>query len=599
MRKRKFIIALMVFFAAACRPLSADDIALTAVVETNRVTLGNSTHLVLTVEGSQNAEPIDLPVIEGFDSKYLGPQTAVSIVNGKSSVSKSFIYVLFSNKAGKFTIPALSMTVDGKQYQSQPIEISVDDVPAEGGEPKTSGSPTAVSLQDKIMLMAAAPKKEMYLHEQVPLSIKLFYGGVNISDVQYPTLEATGFTKTEFGEPEQNQQILNGMGFNVVNFTTLISPTRAGELVIGPAQLQANILYKSQNQPPINSAFGTDIFDNFFTSYERRQFTVNSEAIRINVLPLPEEGKPENFSGAVGKYDFTATATPTDVKVGDPITLRMKVIGNGDLKTVTMPSFTGTNFKTYDPQIKDEGIAKILEQVIIPTSEEIKEVPAVSFSYFDTETKEYKTITQGSFPITVAAPNPGEEFKAVGFEAAAPLVRNTEEVGKDIVFIKERLDDLRLQGQHFYNTWIFWLISLIYVCVWTVCLSLYFVRRRLKTDTRFARKLKAPRQARQGLESAKALMRQKDAKAFYSAAVRTLSEYIGNQLHISSGGLTGDAVVRILNQKGFDAGMIESVKNIFESADMVRFASARPDEQQMKKDFERLKAVIEGLEKKL
>lgn len=598
MQERKLILALMIFLAAACRPLFAEDISLTARVDANRVTLGNSTHFVLTVNGTQKAEPVDLPAIDGFDSKYLGPQTAVSIVNGNYSASKSFIYVLFSNKVGKFTIPSISLTVDGKQYQTQPVEISVEDAPAENGEPKTSGSPTAVSLQDKIMLVASAPKKEMYLHEQVPLSIKLFYGGVNISNVQYPSLEAVGFTKTDFGEPEQNQQILNGMGFNVVHFTTSISPTRAGELAIGPAQLQADILYKSQNQP-VNDAFGSDIFSNFFTSYERRPFTVSSEVVKINVLPLPEEGRPENFSGAVGKYEFTATATPTDVKVGDPITLRMKVTSDGDLKTVTMPSFNDANFKIYDPQIKDEGRDKVLEQVIIPTSENVKEVPAAAFSYFDTETKQYKTITQGPFPITVSALNPGDEFKAVGFESSVPLVRTSEEVGRGIVFIKERLDDLRPKGRHFYNTWIFCLIVFIYVCAWTVCLAFYIIRRRLKSDTRFARKLKAPRQARQGLEIAKALMQQKDAKGFYSSAVKTVSEYIGNQLHIPSGGLTGDAVTSILLHKGFDAETIVSVKHIFESADMVRFASARPDEQQMKKDFEQLKAVIEGLEKKL
>lgn len=590
----------MILTAAVCRPLFADDVSLTATVDSNRVTLGNSTHLILKVSGTQKAEPIELPAMDGFETKYLGPQSEVSIVNGNYSASKSFIYVLFSNKAGKFTIPSLSMTIDGKPYQTQPIEVSVEDAPSTSTstDPKTSGAPTAVTLQDKIMLMVAAPKKEMYLHEQVPLSIKLFYGGVNISDVQYPSLDTTGFTKTDFGEPEQTQQVLNGMGFNVVHFKTSISPTRAGELTIGPAQLQANILYKSESQP-ISGTFGTDIFDNFFTSYERRPFTVTSEVVKVNVLSLPEEGKPENFSGAVGKYEFTATATPVDVKVGDPITLRMKVASDGDLKTVTMPSFSDPHFKTYDPQIKDEGREKILEQVIIPTSTDVKEVPAVSFSYFDTESKAYKTVTQGPFSVIVSPPNPGDEFKAVGFESAAPLARSPEEVGKGIIFIKEHMDDLRPKGHHFYNAWIFWLIVILYVCVWAAGLAFYFVRRRLKTDTRFARKLKAPRQAREGLEKTKSLMQHKDAQGFYSAAVKTLNEYIGNRLHIPSGGLTGDAVVRILNQKGFDAEVILAIKHIFETADMVRFASVRPDEQQMKKDFEQLKAVIEGLEKSL
>src|SRR5262245_59437052 len=114
MRKRKIILALMIFLTAVSRPLFAEDISLTATVESNHVTLGNSTRLVLTVKGTQKVEPVELPAIDGLDTKYLGPQTAVSIVNGQYSSSKSFIYVLFSNKVGKFTIPALSMTIDGK-----------------------------------------------------------------------------------------------------------------------------------------------------------------------------------------------------------------------------------------------------------------------------------------------------------------------------------------------------------------------------------------------------------------------------------------------------------------------------------------------------
>ena len=382
MKKIRAILVSIVFILAACSAAFAEDISFKATVDSNHVTLGNSTHLLLKVTGAKKVDPIQLPAIEGIDSRYLGPQTEVSIVNGNYSSSKSFIYVLFSNKAGKFTVPAIAATIDGKEYKSDPIEITVEDAPAQApqNEAKTSGAPTSVSLQDKIMLILEVPKNEIYMHEQIPLSIKLYYGGVSISDIQFPSFDTTGMTKTDFGEPDQTQQVLNGMGFNVVHFKTLISPTRAGELTLGPAQLQANILYKNQNQDGAQSAFGTDIFDNFLTSYERRSFTVNSQQIKINVLPLPDEGKPENFSGAVGKYDFEVTATPVAVKVGDPITLRMKVTGDGDLKSITMPVFNDASFKTYDPQIKDEGNAKISEQVVIPTSTDVKEVPAVYFS---------------------------------------------------------------------------------------------------------------------------------------------------------------------------------------------------------------------------
>ena len=114
MKKIRAILVSIVFILAACSAAFAEDISFKATVDSNHVTLGNSTHLLLKVTGAKKVDPIQLPAIEGIDSRYLGPQTEVSIVNGNYSSSKSFIYVLFSNKAGKFTVPAIAATIDGK-----------------------------------------------------------------------------------------------------------------------------------------------------------------------------------------------------------------------------------------------------------------------------------------------------------------------------------------------------------------------------------------------------------------------------------------------------------------------------------------------------
>lgn len=588
---------LIIFLAFANASAFAEDISVRATVDSNQITLGSSTRLVLTVNGTQKVDPIELPAIDGFESRFLAPQTQVSIVNGNYSAAKSFIYVLFSNKTGTFTVPALTVVIDGKEYRSDPIEIVVADSSAGGEQATPSGAPTSINLQDKIMLQIDVPKSEVFLHEQIPLSVKLLVGGVRVGNVQYPSLDTTGFTITNFVD-HQYQKVLNGVGFDVVDFQTTFSATRTGELTVGPAKLQADIVSRSQNQGA-SGMFGTDVFDNFFTSYDRRPFTVNSTTLTINVLPLPDEGKPEGFSGAVGKYDFTVTATPELIKVGDPITLRMTVSGQGDLKTITMPSFSDGSFKIYDPQIKDEGNAKVLEQVIIPTTTDIKEVPRLSFSYFDTETRKYETITRGPFPVVVSAPSPGDEFKAVGFETSKPSVPFNEEVGRDIVFIKEYLEDLRPRGYRIYKTWTFGAAVFLYFCVWLFGLSMYFLRRKLRTDERFARKIKAPRHARQGLEQAKTLLKQNDPKEFYGAVVKTLTDYIGNRCHISSGGLTGDAVILILKDKRVEGKIMESIGHLFDTADSVRFASVRREQRKMNDDFEELKSVISYLEKRL
>lgn len=587
----KNIFVYIVFFVMLCSQAIAEDVSFEATVDANQLTMGNSVHLMLTVKGTQKVDPIALPQLDGFDARYVGPQTQVSVVNGKYSSAKTFIYALFPNKVGHFKIPSISTTIDGKEYHSDPIEMDISDADA-------NTTPTATSLQDKIMLVMGTPKKEVYLHEQVPLTVKLLFSDVTINDIQFPSLDLTGFTKEDFAQPAQSQEVINGKNFNIVSFKTFISPTRTGVLILGPAKLQANLLYRSEGQGA-RSLFDNDVFGNFFTTYDKRVLTANSQSFFLNVLPLPEEGKPQDFSGAVGKFDFSAAISPSRVNVGDPITLRMKITGDGNLKAVSAPALNDPKFKTYDPQIKDEGGIKTVEQVIIPTATDLKEIPAFKFSYFDTEQKQYKTVTQGPFPIVVNAPKPGEEFKAVGFESSTPTVKTNEEVGRDIVFIKEHFGIMRPQGYHIYQTIGFWLSIVLYWIVWTVFLVIYILRRRLKTDARFARKFKAPRQARQGMQQAEAFMNEGNTKEFYTAVVKTLKDYLGNQLHIPSGGMTFATVQQVLISKNVDRDVIQSIKTIFEAADMVRFASAQLDEGNMRKTFESIKSIIDHLERRL
>ena len=143
--------------------------------------------------------------------------------------------------------------------------------------------------------------------------------------------------------------------------------------------------------------------------------TVTSQPILLHVSPLPKDNRPQDFSGAIGQFDFQADVSPLQVKAGDPLTLKMDLKGSGNFKNLKMPVFKALGFKSYEPQIKDVGDEKTAEEVIIPTSAGIKEVPALHFSYFDTSIKDYKTITQGPFAIQVMAPGPEQDFKAVGF----------------------------------------------------------------------------------------------------------------------------------------------------------------------------------------
>jgi hypothetical protein len=541
-----------------------------------------------------------LPTLEGFSAKYLGPSTSVSIVNGDYHSERSFIYNLFPNKVGHFQIPAITATIEGKVYVTKPVDVDVVEnspgVQSAGVQAQNHG-PSVESLKDKILIMVSLDKTEAYLNERIPLSVKLLVNNVPMRDVQYPHFEKTGFTVDELQKPQQYAQVLNGIKYDVVEFKTYIYPSHPGDVQIGPVQMAGNVIYKTGGNNPFNQDngfFGSDIFNNFFDSYAARPVTVTSQPISIHVSDLPQDNRPQDFSGAVGQFDFQASVSPVQVKAGDPLTLKMDLKGNGNFKSVQMPLFHGDGFKTYDPKIKDGVDEKTAEQVIVPTSAGVKEVPVLHFSYFDPSVKDYRTVTQGPFAIHVAAPNPDQEFKAVGFSDISRESANP--VGHQFSFGKlfKKIHQILIKLG---RSVLFW-VSLGFIFVAGVA---YFLWRRfqerLEHDPAFARRLKAFKEARQALNQAQEYIQTGKTKDFYALLSKVLRDYLANKWHQSSAALSIEAIVSQLKKARLDDMHMGQVKTILEQADLVCFAGAKRDVAQMQSDLVLTQSLINYLEK--
>jgi len=440
----KRILCIYMFLSLVATPTMsvAEDISFTAEISSNKVALGSSVQLILTINGATQLGEINIPDFEGFDVNYIGPSTHVSIVNGKYYSSKSFTYSLIPHKIGTYLIQSLSATIKGKTYTTGKIEIEVIDASAQISPQSQSGK---VSLSDKINLVLRVPKKEVYINEALPVKIMLLVRDLSVRDIRYPSINSVGFMVGEFGQPKQYKQIIKGVRYDIVEFDTVIYPTRTGELTIGPGQLDCNLIVTSSQRRSLGSLFNDDFFNALFDRAEKKPITLESEPVHINVLNLPKEGKPKDFSGAVGDYHFEASATPNDVSVGDPVTLRMKIKGRGNLKAIIFPGISDdANFKVYKPNVKEKTNFKTLEQVIIPNSENISKVPALQFSFFDPQLKKYRTIVRGPFPLTVKKLEGDQTLNIFGHNLSrAPHYFQEEELGEDIVFIKEKLGTLK------------------------------------------------------------------------------------------------------------------------------------------------------------
>ncbi len=603
MLKKITILILMVLMMAL--PVAhAQDVEFFSTVNANQVALGSSIQLTLTVSGDKDAQVPELPDIDGFESQYIGPSTRVSVVNGEYTSSKSFIYMLFPMQEGKFQIPAFKMDIKGKFYESDSINIEVLAQGTSAASQISSAKDEPESLKNKMFLVMGTSKDEVYVNEKVPLTIKFLWTQLTVREIEYPKFENIGFIIDKFSEqPRQYKQSIKGISYNVLEFNTHLYPTREGVVSLGPATISFNILLKSNKRrnslfTDMGGFFDEDMFSGFFESYHRHPMTINSSTVDLNVLSLPEQGKPSGFTGAVGKYNFDMSASPEEVQVGDPVTINMSVFGQGNLDAVKMPAIKDERFKIYEPQIKEENKSKFLEQVIIPTSDDIVEVPAISFSYFNIEDKKYETITKGPFPIKVIKPKHGQGFQVVGFEGGSQVPIH-ENFGRDLIFIKDHPGKLVKVNSNAVKSPIFIFTLLFVVASWLGFCGFYWQSHKLKTDKVYARRLFAPRKARKGMEKVRHLLQSDNKQEFYDFLFQVFVKYLADKFHVPSGNVSASVMKKILKAKGCEGKIIAMVNGVFEDCEMVRYASAQIDQDKMNQSLKQIEEIIDYCERQV
>ncbi len=579
----------------------AEEIHFDASIDRNSMSLGQSAQLALKFEGIKNIPAPELPAIEGLQLRYIGPSTMMSIVNGSMSSSITHIYRLIPLKTGTFRIDPLSFEHKGNAFISNEVSIEIVDSPARQGVPSESPRRMDTAIKDRLFLEIETGKSRAYINEILPLSIKLYVSGLSIRDIQYPEIDLEGFSAGEFGKPLQYKAAKNGISYDVVEFKTSLFGTKPGEFELGPARLKANLLLKRQSggrSSPFNDFFGRDPFEDFFGSYRAEPVDVTSDYITLTVMPLPHDTKPDGFQGAIGTFDVTMDVSPKELKTGDPLTLKIIITGSGNFSTVTMPQLEDTgNFKIYEPKVVQEDNKKTFEQVLIPLNESVKEVPAVSFSFFNSETGRYQTLSKGPVPVAVTKPDKKDELTIVDAQQASTVPPVQETLGRDIIYIKESPGTVRRRGSYLYNNGFFLLLHTVPLFLTVTALLLKRKKDRLRTDIGYARRLKAPKKAAKGIREAELFLQKNRTEEFYDSVFRTIREYIGNRFHVAPGGITADVVNDTLKNKGIDNAILDTIQIIFNDCDMARYAPAEFNAARMHHTLKALKESIDSLER--
>ena len=601
-RYRYFKISVLILSLCCIAAASfAQHIRFELRVDKNVVPLGSSIQLDLAFYGTQNISAPELPEIEGFETRYLGPSTRMSIVNGKASTSISHIYKLIATRTGIFEIGPFHQGYRGEVYTSNSVKVEVFKGPAPPTTKKFKQHSERTNVRDRVFLIMETGKKNAYINEDIPVSIKLYIDNVAVKGVQYPEFQHKGFSANEFGKPKQTPQALKGVMYDVLEFETTVYGVRPGEFTLGPATMEGSISVPQthRRRSPFGDPLDDSFLGSFFGNVETYPISLESEMAQVTVLGLPEEGKPEGFKGTVGSFDMNVLLKPRKVKAGDPITLTMTVSGEGNMNTVYAPQLGNeANFKVYKPKvIKQTKNLKIFEQVLIPKKEGIKEVPSVSFDYFDPVRKKYSTTEKGPFPIDVEKPESEEQLRIIEMPEHAQMPVSEEVLGRDIIYIKDLPGAIKRKGVYLYRNKIFLTAQVLPIAF---LIAIFFSRRKrtkLRNNPRYARRIRASKDAREGMLKVRAFLDKGDMQKFYDEVFKTMKEYIGNKFHMPSGGITADIADEALRSRGTGEEALRKAKEIFNECDMARYAPSELDRKAMAKTFDKINEVIKYVER--
>ena len=431
----KWIAALVLIVTSMVGLTFAADVD--AQLDRDSVPAGNGAMLTLRISGGRAGQP-EIPAVENLIVEPRGQSQQTKWINGVTTVSVTYNYLVGSNTPGDYQIPAIEVTVDGKKLTTQPLKLKVlADAAAQAppGMSNPSGAPATeketTPSEDQFGFLTVEPatsdRKHVYVGEIAPVRIRAWIPAEARAQLRSGIQpEGKAFTLHHVSDqPQQTQETKDGKRYLVVTWFGGISATKAGTY---PASLslQASVAVKDESAPvprrrrggPFDDPFFDSAFDRMNTRYIQKDVTLTSRDQEIEVRPLPTDGKPAGFTGAVGQFKLDTTSIPNEWHTGDPQQITASVSGAGNFALMKAPDLTpGENWKSY--QAKDEFTpgdqasfsgTKNFQFSAVPRKGGAQDV-GLSFSYFDPADAQYKILNSPTKKIQVAGADLVEEKK--------------------------------------------------------------------------------------------------------------------------------------------------------------------------------------------
>lgn len=538
----------------------------TASLDRDTITLGETATLSLAFEGAQPRN-VPTPEVPGLVFTQAGTSQSVNINNGAMTATVTITYSVAPQRTGEFTLPALTAEAGGQSLATQPLKLIVTPAAAPSAAAVNSGNEIA-------FLRLSFPQTKVYVGECVVARLDLYLRddvrGLESFQMTGTTVDGFDTGKiTELQNQRQRVQVGNRV-YTVIPVALPLTVTDTGALAVGPFTASVVIDLSAQGGMP-DGFFG-------FMSTRQKQMALATAPVSVESLPLPAQDKPANFAGAVGDFTMTATAGPTNVTVGDPITVRVKISGRGDLAALTLPAPGWHDFQLYPSTTKLDTSdqfgfqgTKSFEQIVSPENADVKELPPLAFSFFNPYDGKYHTLTQPGVALTVhpAAAIPMPALAA----AATPSAEN--QAAPDLLPIKDKLGELAPARPPLVTRPGFLAAQAVPVLAF---LAAFIWRRRtdnLANNPRLRRQRAVAQIVRDGLTDLKRLAAANQPDEFFALLFRLLQEQLGERLDCPATAITENVIEEHPILQNAPPETLASLRELFQLCNQARYAPVR------------------------
>ncbi len=585
--KLKFYIS--IFICLLSFSLVAQEATLKTKVSKNKLGVNQRLRVEFSIDkqGGDNFTP---PNFNNF--KIVGgPSQSVSqsFINGKTSFAQSYSYIIQPTRKGELSIGTASIKIGGKVIKSEPVKIIVLDAVE---IPKNPNDPNYIAQQN-IHLVAEISKSRPYVGEGIYVEYRL-YVSENVSVYDTSVTEApkyNGFWNQDIkinGFPVKMGKY-NGENYRyIVLQKAFLVPTKTGKLSIEPMKMDIVIGVPSGR---------ADFFGNAITRNVRREFSSAKKIINPRSLPL--EGKPENFTGAVGEFNFDVSLNKDILKANETSQVKVAVSGKGNLNLFELPTVeTPTELEMYQPERKENvrvgagGISGSVTDTytVVPQYKGKYKIPSVSFSYFNPKEKKYRTIATEDLFVDVQE---GKELVVV--DSTVVKKQEVVQTGKNFRYIATKTNFASTEKSDFFKSNLFYILLLLPLIAIPIGIFIAKKNEERNNDVVGNKTRKANRLVKKYLSTAEKQLGKKEA--FYEALEKALHNYLKAKLGVETSEISKERITEILEGKKVEKATIHQFIEVLKSSDFARYTPFTAT--QMKEEFERAKEVIVQLDKQL